>query len=71
VVYFIFLLLQKILIMGRKAKHKDDKVIPKSFYATRNQLKIIGGGNAKEGWRKLKAEHDKSVIRLINGEGDE
>lgn len=57
--------------MGRKAKHKDEKVIPKSFYATRNQLKIIGGGNAKEGWRKLKAEHDKSVIRLINGEGDE
>ena len=41
------------------------------FYATRNHLRLIGGGNAKEGWRILKAEHEKNIVRLIKTEGDE
>jgi len=57
--------------MGRKAIHKDEKRIPHSFYATRNQLKLIGCGNAKEGWRILKAEHEKNIVRLVKTEGDE
>jgi hypothetical protein len=57
--------------MPRPRINKEHKVIQKSFNATRNQLKIIGGGNAKEGWRKLKIEHEKTIKRLIEGEGEE
>jgi len=57
--------------MPRPRIDKDNKVIQKSFNATRNQLKLIGNGNAKEGWRILKAEHEKNIVRLIKTEGDE
>jgi hypothetical protein len=58
---------------GAGRKPNSNKIIKHraTFYTAQKDLLLIDGGCIKGAWRKLKAEHEKTIKRLINGEGDE
>ena len=58
---------------GAGRKVNPNKIVKHraTFYTAENDLLLIDGGNIRGAWRKLKAEHEKAIKRLIQGEGAE
>jgi hypothetical protein len=58
---------------GAGRKPDPNKIIKhrRTFYVAENDLLLIAGGCIKGAWRKLKIEHEKTIKRLIEGEGTE